>query len=106
MCRSLAAARINADLPYGNAPTTRARLRISRMMRSSGLLVRVHRQCEAAVVSQRLLAFTDFAGRFLELHCGEFLDHRSGLVLGRLAIHGHMDGLDPGLVDLDYISQC
>ena len=38
MCRNLAAARLSAELPSGKAPTTRVRRRISRMMRSSGLL--------------------------------------------------------------------
>jgi hypothetical protein len=38
MCRGLAAANINAECPSGNAPTTRVRLRISRIIRSSGLL--------------------------------------------------------------------
>ncbi len=38
MCRSLAAADINAECPSGKAPTTRVRLRISRIIRSSGLL--------------------------------------------------------------------
>ena len=41
MCRSLAAARFRQDWPSGKAPTTRVRRRISRMMRSSGLLVRI-----------------------------------------------------------------
>jgi hypothetical protein len=36
--RSLAAARLRADCPSGNAPTTRVRRLISRRMRSSGLL--------------------------------------------------------------------
>jgi hypothetical protein len=44
MCRSLAAANINAECPSGNAPTTRVRVRISRMILSSGLLVRICRQ--------------------------------------------------------------
>ena len=35
MCRSRAATSINAELPSGNAPTTRVRRRISRMIRSS-----------------------------------------------------------------------
>src|SRR5262249_15000708 len=47
MCRSLAAARLSADCPSGNAPTTRVRRRISRRMRSSGLLVRIRRQCSS-----------------------------------------------------------
>jgi hypothetical protein len=34
MCLNLAAARLMAELPSGKAPTTRVRLRISRMMRS------------------------------------------------------------------------
>src|SRR6476659_7750799 len=38
MWRSLAAARLSADWPSGNAPTTRVRRLISRRMRSSGLL--------------------------------------------------------------------
>jgi len=38
MCLNLAAARLRAELPSGKAPTTRVRRRISRMMRSSGLL--------------------------------------------------------------------
>jgi hypothetical protein len=38
MCRGLGAANINAECPSGNAPTTRVRLRISRIIRSSGLL--------------------------------------------------------------------
>jgi hypothetical protein len=41
MWRSLAAARLRADCPSGNAPTTRVRRLISRRMRSSGLLVRM-----------------------------------------------------------------
>lgn len=40
MCLSLAEARLRADCPSGKAPTTRVRRRISRMIRSSGLLVR------------------------------------------------------------------
>ncbi len=47
MWRSLAAARLSADWPSGNAPTTRVRRRISRRMRSSGLLVRIRRQCSS-----------------------------------------------------------
>ena len=39
------AARFNADCPSGKAPTTRDRRRISRKMRSRGLLVRTRRQC-------------------------------------------------------------
>jgi hypothetical protein len=38
MCRRLAAARLSANCPSGNAPTTRVRRLISRRMRSSGLL--------------------------------------------------------------------
>src|SRR5579872_5091559 len=38
MWRSLAAARLSADCPSGNEPTTRVRRLISRRMRSSGLL--------------------------------------------------------------------
>jgi hypothetical protein len=38
MWRSLAAARLSADCPSGNAPTTRVRRLISRRTRSSGLL--------------------------------------------------------------------
>src|SRR4029077_14808325 len=38
MERSRAAARLRHDWPSGNAPTTRVRRRISRMIRSSGLL--------------------------------------------------------------------
>jgi hypothetical protein len=38
MWRSPAAARLSADWPSGNAPTTRVRRLISRRMRSSGLL--------------------------------------------------------------------
>jgi putative transposase len=45
MWRSLAAARLRADCPSGNAPTTRVRRLISRRLRSSGLLVRILRQC-------------------------------------------------------------
>jgi hypothetical protein len=44
---SLAAARLSADRPSGNAATTRVRRRISRRMRSSGLLVRIRRQCSS-----------------------------------------------------------
>jgi hypothetical protein len=40
MCRRLAVARLRADCPSGKAPTTRVRRRISRRIRSSGLLVR------------------------------------------------------------------
>lgn len=47
MSRSLAAARLGAELPSGKAPTTRVRLRISRMMRLSGLLVLMRRQCSS-----------------------------------------------------------
>jgi hypothetical protein len=39
--RSLAAARLRADCPSGNAPTTQVRRLISRRMRSSGLLLRI-----------------------------------------------------------------
>jgi hypothetical protein len=39
MCLSLAAQSITAEFPSGKAPTTRVLLLISRMMRSSGLLV-------------------------------------------------------------------
>jgi UDP-2,3-diacylglucosamine pyrophosphatase LpxH len=46
-CRSLAAARLRADWPSGNAPTTRVRRLISRSSRSSGLLVRIRRQCSS-----------------------------------------------------------
>lgn len=41
MCLNLAAARLRHDWPSGKAPTTRVRLRISFMIRSSGLLVRI-----------------------------------------------------------------
>jgi hypothetical protein len=44
---SLAAARFKADWPSGNAPTTRVRRLISRRSRSSGLLVRMRRQCSS-----------------------------------------------------------
>ena len=37
----------NADWPSGNAPTTRVRRRILRRMRSSGLFVRMRRQCSS-----------------------------------------------------------
>ena len=47
MWRSRAAARFKADCPSGKAPTTRVRRRISRRMRSSGLLVRMRRQCSS-----------------------------------------------------------
>lgn len=47
MWRSLAAARLRADCPSGNAPTTRVRRLISRNKRSSGLLVRMRRQCSS-----------------------------------------------------------
>jgi hypothetical protein len=43
MWRSLAAAKLMAELPSGKAPTTRVRRRISRMMRSSGLLTGMRR---------------------------------------------------------------
>jgi hypothetical protein len=43
MCRNLAAARLSADCPSGNAPTTRVRRLISRRMRSNGLFVRMRR---------------------------------------------------------------
>ena len=42
--RSLAAARLRADFPSVNPPTTRVRRLISRRMRSSALLVRMRRQ--------------------------------------------------------------
>ena len=45
MCRSLAATSISADWPSRKAPTTRVRRRMSRMMRSSGLFVRICRWC-------------------------------------------------------------
>jgi hypothetical protein len=41
MCLKLAAAKFNADCPSGKALTTRVRRRISRSMRSNGLLVRI-----------------------------------------------------------------
>jgi hypothetical protein len=41
MCRNLAAVSIRAECPSGNAPTTRVRRRISRMIRSSGSFVRI-----------------------------------------------------------------
>jgi hypothetical protein len=41
MCLNLAAARLRHGRPSGNAPTTRVRRRISFMMHSSGLLVRI-----------------------------------------------------------------
>jgi hypothetical protein len=43
--RGLAAASISAELPSGNEPTTLFRLRISFMIRSSGLLVLMRLQC-------------------------------------------------------------
>ena len=36
---------MGADLPSGKVPTTRVRLRISRLRRSMALLVRMRRQC-------------------------------------------------------------
>ena len=38
---------IERRLAVGNAPTTRVRRLISRRMRSSGLLVRMRRQCSS-----------------------------------------------------------
>jgi hypothetical protein len=43
ICRNHAATNINAEWPSGNAPTTRVRRRISRMIRPNGLLVRICR---------------------------------------------------------------
>lgn len=51
MWRSLAAARLRVELPSGKAPTTRVRLRISRMMRLSGFLVLMRRQCSSGATS-------------------------------------------------------
>jgi hypothetical protein len=45
--RSRAAARLRADWPSGNAPTTQVRRLILRSSRSSGLLVRIRRQCSS-----------------------------------------------------------
>jgi hypothetical protein len=46
--RRRAATSISADLPSGKAPTTRVR-RISRISRSSGLLVLIERQCPKGI---------------------------------------------------------
>lgn len=43
--RRQSATNINALCPSGNAPTARVRRRISRMIRSSGLFVRIRLQC-------------------------------------------------------------
>ncbi len=55
-CLSRAATSIRAELPLGKAPTTRVRRRISRIRRSSWLLVGRQRQCSGGreVVAQRL----------------------------------------------------
>jgi len=45
ICLNLAAARLRHEFPSGNTPTTRVRRLISRISRSSGLLVRNRRQC-------------------------------------------------------------
>jgi len=45
MYRSRAAANMSADFPSGKAPTTQVHRRLSCVIRSSGLLVRMRRQC-------------------------------------------------------------
>jgi len=45
ICLSSAAASMSANFPSGKLPTTLIHLRISMLIRSMGLFVRIHRQC-------------------------------------------------------------
>ena len=66
MWRSLAAARLRADCPSGNAPTTRVRRLISRNKRSSGLLVRMRRQADCALSVLRRTLHRECEDRFTQ----------------------------------------
>src|ERR1700730_14245791 len=84
--RSLEAARFKADCPSGKAPTTRVRRLISRRRRSSGLLVRMRRQCSSeGVVGQGLFdpRFSKL-GRLGEAKAAQLLDHSAVLAGARL----------------------
>src|SRR6516165_10563468 len=92
--RSLAAARLSADCPSGNAPTTRVRRLISRRTRSSGLLVRYAPPVflREAIVGKRLLnrRFHKL-GRRRQPQATQLLDHSDSLLPGR---HKVLAGVD------------
>src|SRR5690242_10990411 len=82
MCRSRAATSISAERPSGKAPTTRVRLRISRIILSSGLLVR-HRAPAFQRFRHLLL---DKVGSGPQLHLLQPRDDLFGFALGSSVI--------------------
>src|SRR6516225_287433 len=99
MWRSLAAARLSADWPSGNAPTTRVRRRISRRMRSSGLLVRNPPPVllREGVVGERLLdrRFHQLGGA-AQAQATQLLDHSGGLLARCRDVLAGVDRLEHG----------
>src|SRR6478735_5282004 len=93
ICRRRAAARLRADWPSGNAPTTRVRRLISRKMRSSGLLVLMRRQCSCSSSVSHESCCRKLSGPG-QPQCVQLLDHLQSLLARRRKIFARVDCLE------------